>query len=98
MPDGKSLEPAPPVVATSTVSQENKTFVPGRIEIAKGETLTVLNEDTRPHNVRVFDPRMKFNSGIQEPGERIAIPFKQAGSFEIFCGIHPNMRLTVEVR
>ena len=96
--NGKSLEPAPPVVATSTVSQENKTFVPGRIEIAKGETLTVLNEDTRPHNVRVFDPRMKFNSGIQEPGERIAIPFKQAGSFEIFCGIHPNMRLTVEVR
>ncbi len=96
--NGATLAEKQPAITTSMVTQKNKTFRPGHIEIAKGETLTVVNDDTRPHNVRIADPGLKYNSGVQEPGERIAIPFKQAGSFEVFCGIHPNMRLTVDVK
>lgn len=91
-------EEAAPAIATSQVSQKNKLFSPLSIAIAKGETLTVVNDDTRPHNVRIFDKRLKFDSGLQEPGERARISLPDSGSFEAFCGIHPNMRLVIEVR
>jgi cytochrome c peroxidase len=48
--------------------------------------------------VRVYDPRLDFNSGAQEPHETVTIPFSTPGTFEAFCGIHPSMRLTIEVK
>ena len=62
-----------------------------------GELLTVLNDDTRTHNVRIYDPRLDYNSGAQEPKETITIRFPGPGTFEAFCAIHPSMRLTVVV-
>jgi cytochrome c peroxidase len=90
--------PEPPPVATAVVSQRNKQFTPGSINLEHGHSLSVVNDDRRPHNVRIFDPRMTFNSGLQEPGETVSVPFAEPGTFEVFCGIHPNMRLKVEVR
>jgi cytochrome c peroxidase len=91
-------EPPPPPEEATTVSQRNKTFAPAHVRLAAGETLTVLNDDTRTHNVRIYHPRLDYNSGAQEPGETVTIRFERAGTFEAFCGIHPSMRLTVEVR
>jgi cytochrome c peroxidase len=90
--------PPPPPEDTTVVSQANKLFRPARIRLAAGQTLTILNDDTRTHNVRIFDPRLDYNSGAQEPHETVTIPFPTPGTFEAFCGIHPSMRLTVEVR
>jgi plastocyanin len=64
---------------------------------ALGERLWVLNNDTRTHNTRVFAPALDFDSGAQEPGETVEIAFPEAGSFLVFCGIHPKMELTVDV-
>ena len=83
---------------TNTVSQRNKMFAPNAVSIRKGEALTVVNDDTRPHNVRIYDPRLKFDSGVQEPGDKAIIGLSVPGLFEAFCGIHPNMRLTIEVK
>ena len=60
--------------------------------------MTVLNDDTRTHNVRIYSPKLDYNSGAQEPKETISIPFPEAGTYEAFCGIHPSMRLTIEVK
>jgi cytochrome c peroxidase len=79
------------------VSQANKLFEPAHIRLEAGQTLTVLNDDTRTHNVRIFDPRLDFNSGAQEPHETVTIAFPVRGRFEAFCGIHPSMRLSIEV-
>jgi cytochrome c peroxidase len=86
-----------PPTPAARVSQIAKTFTPSHIRLAVGETLTILNDDTRTHNVRIHDPRLHFNSGVQEPRESVAIPFPDAGSFEAFCAIHPSMRLRIEV-
>ena len=94
---GGGPEPASMPVNTTTISQANKMFAPAYVRLKAGQNLTVLNDDTRPHNVRIYDPRMDFNSGAQEPKESITIPFPTAGTFEAFCGIHPSMRLRVEV-
>ena len=87
----------PPPANTHRVSQADKKFAPAHVKLKAGEALTVLNDDTRTHNVRIFDPNFDFNSGAQEPREAVSIRFPMAGTFEAFCGIHPSMRLTVEV-
>ena len=82
---------------TTVISQADKQFRPAHVRLKAGQTLTVLNDDTRTHNVRIFDPRLDFNSGAQEPKESVTIRFPAAGTYQAFCGIHPSMRLTVEV-
>ena len=89
--------PLPAAANTRRISQVDKKFAPAHVRLKAGEALTVLNDDTRTHNVRVFDPRFDFNSGAQEPREAITLRFPVTGRFEAFCGIHPAMRLTVEV-
>jgi cytochrome c peroxidase len=87
----------PPAASTRRISQADKKFAPAHVRLRRSETLTVLNDDTRTHNVRIFDARFDFNSGAQEPREAIGIRFPVAGTFEAFCGIHPSMRLTIDV-
>jgi cytochrome c peroxidase len=93
---GQPPKPTPPKDAT-VVSQANKLFAPAHVRIRSGQALTVLNDDTRTHNVRIFHPRLDFNSGAQEPHESVTITFPGAGTYEAFCGVHPSMRLTIEV-
>src|SRR5262249_28186990 len=90
--------PLPPPKDTTVVSQANKLFAPNHVRLKAGQTLTVLNDDTRTHNVRIFSTKLDFNSGAQEPHERVTIAFPAAGTFEAFCGIHPSMRLQVDVQ
>ena len=90
--------PVPAPVTTSEVVQRGKAFSPTNVRIKPGETLHIINDDTRPHNVRIFDPRLTFDSGLQEPGETARITFPEGGTFEAFCAIHPSMKLKVEVK
>jgi cytochrome c peroxidase len=88
----------PPASDASVVSQIGKLFTPGRVRLKAGQKLTVLNDDDRTHNVRIYHPKLDFNSGAQESKESVTIAFPEAGTYEAFCGIHPSMRLTVEVK
>jgi len=84
-------------VRVTTISQHEKQFSPTHVAIKRGSHLWVLNNDTRTHNVRIFDPKLEFDSGAQEPGETVEIAFPTTGSFLVFCGIHPKMELHVDV-
>src|SRR6476660_1562649 len=86
-----------PAQKVSTVSQDDKAFQPSHIALAHGERLWIVNNDSRTHNVRIFDPALDFDSGAQEPGETVEIDFPATGSFLVFCGIHPKMELYVDV-
>jgi cytochrome c peroxidase len=89
--------PTTPAERVSTVSQDDKNFHPAHIALPRGARLWIVNNDTRTHNVRVFDPALDFDSGAQEPGETVEIAFPSPGSFLVFCGIHPKMELYVDV-
>jgi cytochrome c peroxidase len=100
LPDGivpVDRGPSGPAERVSTVSQDDKAFHPTHVALPRGGRLWIVNNDTRTHNVRVFDPALDFDSGAQEPGETVEIAFPAAGSFLVFCGIHPKMELYVEV-
>jgi cytochrome c peroxidase len=92
-------EKSAPVAATraTSVSQHDKTFTPTRVRIRIADKLWILNNDTRTHNIRVFDQKLDFDSGAQEPGETVEMTFPKTGSYLIFCGIHPKMELNVDV-
>jgi cytochrome c peroxidase len=90
---------APPTPRdTAVVSQSNKLFSPAHVRLGAGRSLTILNDDTRTHNVRIYDKRFDYNSGAQEPHESVTIRFPAPGTYEAFCGIHPTMRLTIDVK
>ncbi len=84
-------------VNTLTISQQDMNFDPEHIVIAPGQTIHILNDDRRTHNIRIHDPKLDYNSGAQEPGETIDIRFSETGRYYAFCGIHPKMRLIVDV-
>ena len=81
----------------TTIGQKDKRFAPENVRIKLGEALVIVNNDSRPHNVSIAHPRLGYSSGLQEPGDQVKIPFPEAGSYDVFCGIHPTMRLQVEV-
>ena len=82
----------------TSISQHDKMFTPTRVQVKPGERLWLLNNDTRTHNVRVFDEKLDFDSGAQEPGETVELAFPKVGNYLVFCGIHHKMELTVDVR
>jgi cytochrome c peroxidase len=85
-------------VATSTVSQKDRRFTPNAILLKVGEVLRILNDDTRTHNVRVDGQGMSFNSDGQNPGDTVTIGFDRPGHYDVICGIHPEMRLSIDVK
>ncbi|MFO1074859.1 MAG: cytochrome c peroxidase [Geminicoccaceae bacterium] len=87
----------PPVVATDRIEQRNRQFAPTHVRMGAGDTLTIVNDDSRIHNVRISEPGLKLDTGAQAPGQTVTVAFAAPGSYHVFCGIHPTMRLTVEV-
>lgn len=82
---------------TRLVYQRDKAFAPTQIALTRGDSLTIVNDDRRTHNIRIDSERQRFDSGAQEPGQSVSVPFPDPGSVRIYCGIHPAMQLTVVV-
>ena len=90
---------AGPPAAAARVSQRGRRFDPGRVAIPAGTLLQITNDEAATvHNVRVDDPRLRIDTGVQDPGETVAIAFPEPGAYRAFCAIHPRMRLEVEVQ
>jgi plastocyanin len=80
------------------VSQKDQAFHPGQLDIKRGETVEIVNDDgDLLHHAYVESKSFNFDSGDQEPGAKVDIVFPIAGSFTVLCGIHPKMKLHVQV-
>ena len=85
--------------ATHRVSQKGREFAPAHLTIALADTVAIQNDDAGLlHHVYVESRRFSFDSGEQRSGEVVAVTFPERGRFEVLCGIHPKMRLIVDVR
>lgn len=81
------------------ISQKGKAFFPAAISVNAGETVVIKNDDVNVvHHAYTDDERFSFDSGDQEPGSVSNVVFPKAGTFTVMCGIHPKMKLTVEVK
>ena len=82
----------------SVVAAEIKdaVFAPARIEVARGTTIEWTNRDPMQHSVMARDS--SFDSGLLDPEGKYSRRFDAAGTYEIICGPHPFMRVTVVVQ
>ena len=83
---------------TVNVSQQNRKFTPDVIQVARGTTVHIVNDDKVTHHIYIDSPTMKFDSGEQPVGKSVDVLFDRDGSFTVRCAIHPTMRLAVTVQ
>ncbi len=90
---------APALADTVIVTQRGRTFEPAAVEIAVGDSIRIVNDDgDLLHHAYLEDPSFTFDIGEQAGGSSNEVMFPVAGVFDVFCGIHPKMGLTVTVR
>jgi plastocyanin len=85
------------LVARQAVHQQGRMFSIDSIALEKGESLTFLNDDTVPHNIASISKGSEFDLGSQRPGASTDVTFTEAGEIQVFCAIHPRMKMTVKI-
>ena len=70
-------------------------YDPDPVTVQVGGKVTWLNQDSAPHTATAEDG--SFDTGTLAQGKLKSETFKQAGTYEYICQIHPDMHGTVEV-
>lgn len=81
-----------------TVDQKGLSFSTASLNVAGGTIVTFMNNDTTSHNILVTGNGVQLNSGMQGPGVPFRAPFLKPGTYQVICGIHPKMKMTVNVK
>lgn len=69
-------------------------FVPSTLTITHGQSVTWENQDSGFHTVTsgtYENPDGLFDSGHIDPDNSFTYTFKNAGTFDFFCSLHPWM-------
>ena len=82
--------------ATKTVSITNAGFVPDKITIDAGDSITWTNSDSK--NRQPISQAAAFASPILKPGETYTFQFKNDGRFDVTDALVKNQKLTVTVK
>ncbi len=77
------------------VTIEGMKFIPERIEVAAGDTVTWTNRDLVPHTVTAGKA---IESGTIEPGKTWKYVARTKGAFDYTCRFHPVMRGALAVK
>jgi plastocyanin len=85
----------PAATATTEVKIDNFTFVPQRLTVKAGTTVSWVNEDDIPHAVAATGK--EFRSKVLDTDDKFSFTFTTAGRFEYFCSLHPHMTGTIVV-
>jgi plastocyanin len=71
-------------------------FGPDKVTATVGQPVRWQNGDDSPHQITVTST--KERTAILTKGQSAVIAFNAAGSYDYICGLHPNMKGTVEVK
>lgn len=85
-------------LARHQVDQSGLQFSVASLRVARGDMVVFSNHDRSSHNITIHGGAMSFNGGLQRPGQNVEVPFTAAGHYQVMCGIHPRMRMDVEVQ
>ena len=93
---------APTTNATGTapsgylrVTIKDSAFDPSTLQAKVGQTVVVTNEDSVVHNW--VDKGGAFKSPDLDQGQSYSYTFQKAGTYNVYCNIHPDMLQTVVV-
>ena len=92
------------------VHMDSMSFKVLSITIKKGQVVTFINDEVTPHTVvngtwddstqkpGVESGAPKTNIQVDGYGSGTVGPFNTAGTFKLFCTLHPGMKMTVVVK
>jgi plastocyanin len=81
------------------IGQRGKVFSIGEMNVPKGATIRISNDDDVLHTLRVTYPDgTRRDHGVQKPGETTDITLAHTGAHTVRCNIHPAMKMVVNVR
>src|ERR1700722_6937966 len=84
--------------APVTVTQKGLQFSVEELSLTKGQLVTFVNDDRTAHNITVTGEGVNLNGGLQQPGTDFKVPFTKPGTYQVSCGIHPKMKMTITVK
>lgn len=79
-----------------TIEIKDFAFVPAKITVRSGTTVTWINMDGAPHTVS--EDNYIFESGTIGKGESYTYTFDSAGMISYYCNFHPYMTGSVAVK
>ena len=71
------------------------TFLPQRITVKAGTTVTWINEDDVPHTI--VSSSKVFKSKTLDTAGKFSFKFTTPGTYDYFCSVHPHMTGAVVV-
>lgn len=80
-------------VEGNAVIIQNFSFNPGTLTVKSGTKVTWTNKDSTTHRIKSDT----FNSSDLNQGDTFEVTFKNKGSFNYSCAIHPYMTGTIVV-
>ena len=80
-----------------TVKIDNFAFDSQTVTVARGSTVTWVNDDDAPHTVVAEDGK-SFRSKTLDTGDSFSFTFMSAGTYGYFCSVHPHMTGKVVVK
>jgi len=98
------------VASTADVHLSDTNFVQSTVTVAKGGSINMIDDTATPHIIQ----NGTWDNGTAKPAKENGAPtvqqqfqgndthqigpFTTAGTFQLYCTIHPNMNLTVTVQ
>jgi plastocyanin len=92
---GNAPAPSGDAVRSAKVEIEDFAYKPDPVTIEEGGKVIWINKDSAPHTATAEDG--SFDTGTLEEGKLKSESFKEPGTYEYVCSIHPQMHGTVEV-
>ena len=80
------------------IRTKDKAFSSKAITVKVGDKITFTNDDPFSHNIFSLSEPGSFDLGTYSKGESRSVLIKDAGTHEVECAIHPEMKLTVTVK
>jgi plastocyanin len=87
--------PATPQAQQASVNIKDFEFVPSKVTIKVGGTVSWTNGGSSVHTITADDGR--FDSGDVQKGKTFSRTFESTGTFSYHCSIHPTMKAQVVV-
>jgi plastocyanin len=80
------------------VNQKNKAFSSKKITVQQGDSVRFVNDDPFAHNIFSLSDVKSFDLGSYGQGQSKAVVMDKVGTVDVECAVHPDMKMTVEVR
>ena len=75
--------------ADTEVKIDQHAFIPQRVAVKAGTTVTWINDDDVPHTVA--SSTKLFKSKALDTSDKFSFTFTTPGAYQYFCSVHPYM-------